>query len=246
MHLNCSETTSLQPLRLHDPSPAALLRIYSLEKYPIRRFRVLLHLFYQNIGESDEVDEISSLLDQVSQHVQEREQAEDTSLSHYIPHLQTCYTFMAALADADTPASLSTLKESISAWKTMVQPCQTSDELYTVIDDPATLLHQLHSLNDLAGLRGEQHLQLSISDFSIILSRAIVDTTGVVHDDLVLSHSQLATQHVSIGNFTQAQTALEQTKALIEQNEKISAGVVADFYLSQAECLIGVGSLDEA
>ncbi|KAL3953601.1 hypothetical protein ACCO45_011557 [Purpureocillium lilacinum] len=93
---------------------------------------------------------------------------------------------------------------------------------------------------------GEQHLQLSISDFSIILSRAIVDTTGVVHDDLVLSHSQLATQHVSIGNFTQAQTALEQTKALIEQNEKISAGVIADFYLSQAECLIGVGSLDEA
>ncbi|UNI21442.1 Separase [Purpureocillium takamizusanense] len=246
MHLNCSDTTCSQPLRLHDPSPAALLRIYTLDRYPIRRFRVLLHLFYQNIGEQDEVDDISSLLDQVSQHVQKKDPAEDASLSHYIPHLQTCYTFMAALADADRPTSLPTLKESIAAWKTMVQPCQTSGDLYTVIDDPATLLHQLHALNDLAGLRGEQHLQLAISDFSIILSRAIVDTTGVVHDDLVLSHSQLATRHVNIGNFTQAQTALEQTKALIEQNEKISAGVVADFYLSQAECQIGVGNLDEA
>ncbi|KAJ6444733.1 separin [Purpureocillium lavendulum] len=246
IHLSAGHTTSFRPLRLHDSSPGALLRIYTLDKYPIRRLRVLLHLFYQNIGEQDEVDEISALLDQVSQHLQKKDKGEDSSLSHYIPHLQTCYALMTAIADADGPTSLPTMKDSISTWKTMIQPCQTSEDLYDVIDDPETLLHQLRSLNDLAGLRGEQQLQLSISDVSIVLSRAIADTTGVVYDDLVLSHSHLAAQHVSIGNFTQARTTLDQTRVLIEQNEKISAGVVADFCLSQAECLIGLGSLDEA
>ncbi|KND92105.1 Separin [Tolypocladium ophioglossoides CBS 100239] len=246
MHLSSSNSTSFQPLRLHDPSLTALLRIYTLERYPIRRLRVLLHLFYQNIGGEDEVDELASHLDQAVQQLQRKDKAEDASLSHYIPHLQAYHAFMSALADGDTPLPISLVKHSVSSWKTMTKACQTKEDLYEVIDNPESLLDHLQSLNHLAGLRGESQLQLSISELSITLAKAIADCAGSIRDSLVLNHSHLAAQHVNIGRYAEAQKALEETKALIEQNEGISRGVVADFYLSQAEYYAGIGSFDEA
>lgn len=246
MHLSSSNSTSFQPLRLHDPSLIALLRIYTLEKYPLRRLRVLLHLFYQNIGDEDEVKELTPHLDQAVQQLQKKDKAEDTSLSHYIPHLQAYHAFMSALADGDAPLHISFVKDSVSSWKTMTEACQTKGDLYAVIDNPESLLDHLQSLNHLAGLRGESQLQLSISELSISLAEAIADSAGSIRDSLVLSHSHLATQHVNIGRYAEARKTLEQTKALIEQNEGISRGVVADFYLSHAEYCAGIGSFDDA
>lgn len=235
-------TASLQPPRFQDPTPAALLRIYTLEKYPIRRLRVLLQLFYQNIGETDQVDELAPHVDQALQHLQQKKVDEDAALSHYIPHLQAHHVFISAMANGDASASL----PSIAAWKAMTQSCRTKAELFRVIDDPETLLHQLQALRELAGLRGDSKLQLLASELSITLARAMVDTVGLVQDDLILNQNHLATQHVNIGNYTQAQKALEKTRVLIEQNEGVSPGIVAGFYLTQAEYLAGIGSLDEA
>ncbi|POR39368.1 Separin [Tolypocladium paradoxum] len=246
MHLSSSNSTSFRPLRLHDPSVTALLRIYTLERYPIRRLRVLLHLFYQNIGDEDEVDELASHVDQAVQTLQMKDKVEDSSLSNYIPHLQAYHAFMSALADSHTPLPTSLMKDAISSWRTMTEACQTKEDLYAVIDNPESLLDHLQSLNHLAGLRGESQLQLSISELSITLAKAIADCAGSIRDSLVLNHSHLATQHVNIGRYAEAQKTLEQTKALIEQNEGISRGVVADFYLSQAEYYAGIGDVDEA
>ncbi|PNY27054.1 Separin [Tolypocladium capitatum] len=246
MHLSSSNSTSFQPLRLHDPSLTALLRMYTLEKYPIRRLRVLLHLFYQNIGDEDQAYELASHLDQAMQQLQKKDKAEDASLSHYIPHLRAYHAFMSALADGDTSLPISVVEGSVSSWKTMTEACRTKEDLYAVIDDPESLLDHLQSLNHLADLRGESQLQLSISELSIALAKAIADCAGSIRDSLVLNHSHLAAQHVNTGRYTEAQKALEETRALIEQNEGISRGVVADFCLSQAEYYAGIGSFDEA
>ena len=246
MHLSSNLSASFQPLRLHDPSLTALLRIYTLEKYPIRRLRVLLHLCYQNIGDEDAIDELTSHLNQAVQQLQKKDKAEDASLSHYVPHLQAYHAFMLVLAGADDAASTSLLTDSVSSWKTMTEACQTKEDLYAVIDNPEGLLDHLQSLNHLAGLRGESQLQLAISELSIRLAKNLADSAGSVRDSLVLNHSHLATQHVNIGRYAEAQKALGQTKALIEQNEGISLGVVADFYLSQAEYFAGIGSFEEA
>lgn len=249
MHLGDGSSSSHQPLRLHDPSLAALLRIYVPEKYPIRRLRVLLHISYQNIGEEAGLDELETQLDQALQQCQRKDKADDAALCHFVPHLEAYHGLVSAMADSGTELPLLAVRNSISSWKTMSEACQTRDDLYAVIDNPEGLLDQLLSLSQLAGLRGDNALQLSISELSVTLAQAIgagLLAVGSARDGLVLCHSQLATRYVSIGSYTQAMETLERTRLLVEQHEGISRGIVADFYLSQAEYHSGIGAFEES
>ncbi|KAL5087366.1 hypothetical protein Trisim1_007927 [Trichoderma cf. simile WF8] len=238
-------SASSQPLGLYDAGVAALLRIYTLEKYPVRRLRALLHLCYQNLGEEEQLAKILSLAEETWEHMQTEGNGEDTSLAHFIPHMQAYCTSIGALIHVDR--SMSTLiNEAIDSWKSMIGTCQTQDELFTIIDDPQGLLDHLHSLHQLAGLRGETRLQLAISELNITLSRVFVGSTEASGDGLVLSHSQLAAQYVNIGLFPQALKTIEQTQELLSRYDGLSRQVLAEFYLSQAEYHTGIGDMDTA
>ncbi|KAM6482959.1 peptidase family C50-domain-containing protein [Trichoderma sp. SZMC 28011] len=240
-----SSSASSQPLGLYDAGVAALLRIYTLEKYPVRRLRALLHLCYQNLGEEEQLAKILSLAEETWEHMQTEGNGEDTSLAHFIPHMQAYCTSIGALIHVDR--SMSTLiNEAIDSWKSMIGTCQTQDELFTIIDDPQGLLDHLHSLHQLAGLRGETRLQLAISELNITLSRVFVGSTEASGDGLVLSHSQLAAQYVNIGLFPQALKTIEQTQELLSRYDGLSRQVLAEFYLSQAEYHTGIGDMDTA
>ncbi|RFU73892.1 cell division-associated bimb [Trichoderma arundinaceum] len=240
-----SSSASPQPLGLHDAGVAALLRIYSLDKYPIRRLRVLLHLCYQNLGEEEQLPRILSLAEETLGHMETGDKAEDASLAHFVPHLQAYYTSISALTRID--GSMSALvNEAIDSWKCMIGACETQDELFTIIDDPQGLLDHLRSLHQLAGLRGETRLQLAISELNIAISRVFVASTEASGDGLILGHSQLAAQYVNIGLFPQALKTIEQTQELLDRYDGLSRQVLAEFYLSQAEYYTGVGDMDAA
>ncbi|KAK4063506.1 uncharacterized protein Triagg1_9383 [Trichoderma aggressivum f. europaeum] len=246
MHVGLAgSSASPQPLGLYDTAVAALLRIYTLEKYPVRRLRVLLHLCYQNLGEEEHLTKILSLAEETWEHMQTEGNGEDTSLAHFIPHMQAYCTSIAALIRVD--GSMSTLiNEAIDSWKSMIGTCQTQDELFTIIDDPQGLLDHLHSLHQLAGLKGETRLQLAISELTITLSRVFVGSTEASGDGLILSHSQLAAQYVSIGLFPQALKTIEKTQELLSRYDGLSRQVLAEFCLSQAEYHTGIGDMDTA
>jgi separase len=236
---------SAQPLGLHDAGVAALLRIYSLEKYPVRRLRVLLHLYYQNVGEEEQLLKIVSLAEETWERIETGDRAEDASLSHFVPHLQAYFTSIFALTHVD--GTMSTMvNKAIDSWKNMIGTCQTQDQLFAIIDDPQGLLDHLRSLHQLAGLRGEARLQLTISELNIVLSRVFVGSAEASGDGLILSHSQLAAQYVNIGLFPQALKTLEQTQELLSCYDGLSRQVLAEFYLSQAEYYTGVGEMDTA
>ncbi|KAF3066030.1 Separin [Trichoderma lentiforme] len=240
-----SSSASSQPLGLYDAGVAALLRIYTLERYPVRRLRVLLHLCYQNLGEEEQLAKILALAEETWEHMQTEGNGEDTSLAHFIPHMQAYCTSIGALIRVDR--SMSTLiNEAIDSWKSMIGTCEMQDELFTIIDDPQGLLNHLHSLHQLAGLKGETRLQLAISELNIILSRLFVGSTEASGDGLVLSHSQLAAQYVNIGLFPQALKTIEQTQELLSRYDGLSRQVLAEFYLSQAEYHTGIGDMDTA
>ncbi|PKK50966.1 hypothetical protein CI102_5065 [Trichoderma harzianum] len=240
-----NSSTSSQPLSLYDAGVAALLRIYTLEKYPVRRLRVLLHLCYQNLGEEEQLAKVLSLAEETWEHMQTEGNGEDTSLAHFIPHMQAYCTSIGALIRVDR--SMSTLiNEAIDSWKSMIGTCQTQDELFTIIDDPQGLLDHLHSLHQLAGLKGETRLQLAISELNITLSRVFDGSTEGTGDGLVLSHSQLAAQYVNIGLYPQALKTIEQTQELLSRYGGLSRQVLAEFYLSQAEYHTGIGDMDTA
>lgn len=237
--------SSSQLLGLHDAAVAALLRIYTVEKYPIRRLRVLLHLCYQNLGEEDQLPKLISLAEQTWAQVEAGDKAEDASLARFVPHLQAYYTSIFALTREDGSMS-TTVNDAIDAWKSMIGPCQTQDALFAIIDDPQGLLDHLRSLHQLAGLRGETRLQLAISELNIAISRVYVGSTEASGDGLVLGHSQLAAQYVNIGLFPQALKTLEQTQELLSRYDGLSRQVVAEFYLSQAEYYTGIGDMETA
>ncbi|KAG5981405.1 hypothetical protein E4U55_002963 [Claviceps digitariae] len=246
MHLSAELSSPGQVLRLHDPSPAALLRIYTTDKYPVRRFRVLLHLLYQNIGQEDEVEAISESLSQVAQQLQKKDNGEDSSLSQFIPHLQAYHSSLVALVNSQESFPVSVMCENMTSWKSMLDNCQSREDLYARIDNPETLIDFLHALKDLADLRGEAQLQITILELSIALSRVMAEPSGPSQDVLVLCHSHLAMRYIHIGRFTQASEALHISQDLVDQHEGISRRVVADFYLSQAEYFAGIGSWEEA
>ncbi|KAG6215220.1 hypothetical protein E4U24_002371 [Claviceps purpurea] len=246
MHLSAELCSPGQVLRLHDPSPAALLRIYTTDKYPVRRFRVLLHLLYQNIGQEEEVEAISESLGQTAEQLQKRDNAEDSGLAHFIPHLQACHSSLVALVNNQESFPAAIIGENIRSWKSMLDSCESREELYARIDDPDTLIDFLHALRDLADLRGEAQLQITILELAIALSRAVAGAAGSSQDGIVLCHSHLAMQYVNIGKFTQASEALQISRDLLQQQEGISQRVVADFYLSQAEYSAGIGDWEEA
>ncbi|KAL7925906.1 peptidase family C50 domain-containing protein [Trichoderma austrokoningii] len=232
-------------LGLHDAAVAALLRIYSLEKHPIRRLRVLLNLYYQSVGEEERLLNIVSLAEETWARLEAGARAEDASLSHFIPHLQAYFTSIFALTHTDDTMS-TMIFQAIDSWKSIIGPCQTQDQLFMVIDDPQRLLDHLRSLHQLAGLRGVTRLQLAISELNIAISTVFVASTEATGDGLILGHSQLAAQYVNIGLFPQAWKTIEQTQELLTRYDGLSRQVLVEFYLSQAEYYTGVGNMNAA
>ncbi|PHH62919.1 hypothetical protein CDD81_6552 [Ophiocordyceps australis] len=246
MQLGSSASTSVfLPLRLYDPTLAALLKIYTTERYPIRRVRVLLHVFYQNIGQQGGLDDVSQELDQALQQLERKDLAEDSGLAAYIPHLQAYHGFITALPDAIEAQLPTSFALSVASWKAMLEHCKTKADLFAIIDDARGLLQLFGRLKDLAGLVGDYALQESVSQLSIMLCN-ILSRDTLYRDGLILNHSQLVAQYVGMGRFTQALKSLDQTRALMEQHQDISNGVAAEFHLSHAEYHVGIGSFDEA
>ncbi|PON26363.1 hypothetical protein TGAM01_v204839 [Trichoderma gamsii] len=240
-----SSSSSLQSLGLHDAAVAALLRMYSLEKYPVRRLRVLLNLYYQSVGEEEQLLNIVSLAEETWGHLEAGARAEDASLSHFIPHLQAYFTSIFALTH--TGGTMSTMIfQAIDSWKSIIRTCQTQDQLCMVIDDPQRLLDHLRSLHQLAGLRGVTRLQLAISELSIAISTVFVGSAEATGDGLILGHSQLAAHYVNVGLFPQALKTIEQTQELLTRYDGLSRQVLVEFYLSQAEYCTGVGNMNAA
>ncbi|KAH7313401.1 peptidase family C50-domain-containing protein [Stachybotrys elegans] len=240
MNVNSARSTQLESVNLQDPGVAALLRIYSPERYPVRRFRVLLHLFYQNLGHDHVLEEIVSQLEQTVKQTQKKELFEDASLAQYVPHLQAYHASLRSITDLDTEAS--TAKDAVSCWKSMLETSEAQQDLYSVIDDPEALLDHLKSTGHLAGLRGHTQLQVSILELVVSLSRAREELA----DGLVPSYCVLATTYADLGQLPKAMAALERARELSQQQSELPHGVLVDFYISQAEYFARVGDMDEA
>ncbi|KAF7554832.1 hypothetical protein G7046_g6698 [Stylonectria norvegica] len=243
MQISSGTSSQGKPLRLHDPCVEALLRIYTLDRFPIRRLRVLIYLLFQNIGEGNDLNEIRSQVDDAMQEAQKKAVGEDSSLIRYVPHLRAYHASVSALAAVGLPFPASSMKDAISSWKSMAETCQTKVDLYERIDNPDNLLAHLQSAGQFASLRGEYNLQLSIVELSTTLSKVLAEPT---FNDVILNHTLLASQHLIIGHYSEAKKTLEATKLLVGQAQGSSQGVIAGYHLSQAEYYTGIGNTEEA
>jgi separase len=242
LHITRKGTGSTEPLRLHDPAMAALLRLYSLDRFPLRRLRTLLFLYSQALDNAEELEKITPQLDQALEKVMQAELEEDSQLAQFSKHLEAYYGSLSSMAGINSFPSQG-LRDALITWKSQLNSCQSREDLLKVIDDPESVMEHLNSISELANLKGEAQMQLTLSDLSIALSK-LWEGPGV--DRLITHQSNLATQYVGIGLYAQAAATLKETEEIIAQNPEVSHRVLAEFHLSHAEYLAGIGRSDEA
>lgn len=243
MQVSAEASARSQPLQLHDPSVEALLRLYSLDRFPIRRLRVILHLFSQNLGDTSQIDEIKSQAEEAIQNVSKKLLGEDGSLSRYVDHLKAYNSSLLALASTDVSYAISATKEAVLIWTAIITSCNGRSSLNEKIDNPDGLLAHLQSASQFASLRGENSLQLTILELSAALSKILAEST---YEKVVLNNTLLASQYLVVGHFSEAKKMLDATKEMLENAGGVPRGLVAGFHLSQVEYYAGVGSMDEA
>lgn len=230
------------PLKLQDASLAALLRIYSLEKYPIRRLRVLLHVYFQNLGE-DETDDIADQVDIALKQSQGNEHAEDKSLVTFMPHLQAYHSSIRTMAETDGTL-LSPLADAMTAWEDMVRSCNSKEDLLQVIDDNDEWLSYLKSLVQLAELRGDDQIQLRASRLLVKVSE-ICSLQHQEDDAHMMQQTQLALQNINVGFYGKALDVLNEIEASIGSREPALLAMLG-FYLCQAEYHVGIGANEDS
>lgn len=242
MQISAANSSKGQPLKLHDASMEALLRLYTLDRFPIRRLRVLLHLLFQNLSDANEMEEIRDQTEEALKQVQQGSLSEDSDLCHYAPHWETYYNSIMTLV-ACGPFPTSDMEGAISAWKSMIKDCKARSDLDQVIDNPESLSSYLQSAGQFASLRGESSLHLSMLELSASLSKTLAEDT---HNKMILNHTLLASQYLVIGHFSEAKKTHDRIQELLKQAEGVSRGLMAGFHLSQAEYFDGVGNIEEA
>lgn len=245
LRLSTAASATCAPPKLNDPSMSALLRIYSLEKYPVRRLRVLLHLMAQALGDEAEVDQLVVLVDQGLRQVSGQDLGDDAALERFIAHLQSYHACIRALAvpDADaTPA----LDDAISTWEKLVGSCESKADIDNAIDNPESWICHLQSLGRLAELKGDAQLRLRISKLVVAASKTVPSTSEVPGDNHVAAHCELIMQYINTGSFAKAYQMIELTNTLVESYKEISPRVLASFHLAQAEYYAGLGNSEES
>lgn len=244
LRLSAAGGASPTPLKLSDPSVTALLRIYSLEKYPVRRFRVLLHLLSQALGEEDEASELVGLVDQALRQVSGKEKGDDEALQTFIPHLVAYHDCVRGLAVPDSGSSAA--ESAIAVWEGILSSCASKADLDNAIDNPEGWLCFLQSLAQLSELKGDIQLQLRISKLVVAAAKLMPSDSDVPGDAHVAAHCELIMQYIAIGAFAKAQQMIELTTALVDEYKQVSPRVLASLHLAQAEYYAGIGNSDES
>lgn len=234
-------TKTKEPLKLTDPPADSLLRIYSLEKFPIRRLRTLLYLYSMHIANSDYSSSIRSHIDAAVRAASSKSLGEDGGLTRYLPHL-TAYLSSVTSLTHWTPNNAN-LQAAVSHWRGVVDSSKSKEDVLSRIDDAATLTTHLKAVADLASMKGEGTLVVALLELLADLAKKLEES---FLDDVVSNYSLLATQYASLGYTDKAEAIIESTKEIAEQTDKLSGATLADFHLSVADYCITTGSFDQA
>ena len=230
-------------LQFCDPTVTTLLRLYTLKKYPIRRLRVLLYIQYQNVGNVEQLDDISASIDETESHLDAVKQSEDRNLTQFIPHWRTYRKFVLLLARGAAELGAGSLEAAVTEWTDMLRDCQTKEDLMNIVDDPLTLLDQLNVMEQYAGLKGQSRLQLSILYLLKRISSLLENSSQV---NCAISNSLIISRLVRYGRLEEAGTIMDEARKVLDQTPNPPKNDVLWFHLSEVEYWSALGDTEQA
>ncbi|WYZ40195.1 hypothetical protein EsH8_IV_000536 [Colletotrichum jinshuiense] len=202
-----------KPSDIKDPVTEALLRIYSSDRFPIRRLRTLFQLLTMAIGDRDQFQSLREQTEAALRVCRDQDLGEDVDLACYVSDLDAGLSSTLALVASEAEWRTADFEKSISVWRSIVNDCQTKDDILSKINDAEGLLRQLNAIAEYARLRGEDEFLLSILTLSVDVSSKLSDSST---DLLVQAHSNLADQYTHLGYSEKAEEILNKTKQFAE------------------------------
>lgn len=221
-----------------DASVEVLLELCSVNRYPLRRMRILTRLLVANIGDSKYRESIQAQFEEVAAFSGDATLGEDNGLKDCLAHLKALAQSMAALACQ--PPNHEQIENSIATWRTIVASPASIDQQ---IDDLPGLLEHLQSIADYARLSNRNSLLLDALQIASDLSHKAIDLDPALN--LQVS-AALALQLTNVGQSTKALAVLEQARQSLSPGETKCREDIVGFLLSHAEYFLEVGNVEKA
>lgn len=215
-----------------------LLQLCSIDKYPVRRLRILTRLMAANIGDSKYLESIQAHLEEAASVNGEAVLGEDNGLKSCLSHMKALTQSMAALACQ--PPKHDLIEQSISAWRSILDSSTSIDQQ---IDDLPGLLEHLQSIADYARLSNRNALLLDALQLATDLRQKSANLDTASH--LQIS-AALALQLTNVGQSSKASTVLEQARQSFSAGETKYREEIIGFLLSHAEYYLEIGSIEKA
>ncbi|POS79898.1 hypothetical protein DHEL01_v201708 [Diaporthe helianthi] len=221
-----------------DASIEALLELCSVDKYPVRRMRILTRLLAANIGDPKNRNSFQAQFDEAASIGGDAALGEDNGLKGCLAHMKALSQSMVALACQ--PPNHEQIRDSISTWRSILASSTNIDQQ---IDDLPGLLEHLQSVADYARLSNRNSLLLDALQLASDLSRQVTDLDSALN--LQIS-TALALQLTNIGQSAKALDILEQAQQSLSPGDTKCREDVLAFLLSHAEYYLEVGSIEKA
>ncbi|KAL0930879.1 cell division-associated protein bimb [Colletotrichum truncatum] len=217
---------------IKEPVTEALLRIYSIDRFPVRRLRTLVQLLTMAIGDANHFQDLREQTEAVLEACRTQNLGEDSNLAGYVPDLEAGFLSTLALVESQSEWRTSDFEKSIGAWRTIVSGCQTKEDMLSKVSDAEGLLRQLGAIAEYAKLRGEDEFLLSILTLSANISQKLSDSST---DLLVQAHSNLADQYIHLGYSEKAEEILNKAKEFVQSSGNDVDLAAVNLYVSFTE-----------
>ena len=214
-----------------------LLSLYSEDRFPVRRRRVLVRLLALRLTRPDAFD--SHLQEQLFLEVTENFVVahSDVGLLHYLTHLTASRRILISVCQP-TP-DIEAIKPIIDSWSRLVQKQRDWPTLQAHVCDIADWLMQLELLADYLEMQGLELLRISVLNLLATIHESAIP---IQCSRLVSGLTELGVQYARLGYSGFAGITLHKAERYLETADLPYATVIR-WYLSYAEYALVNGNL---
>lgn len=215
----------------------ALLLLYSEDRFPVRRRRVLVRLLALRLTRPDVLDK--NLQDQLF--IEDTENLvvahSDVGLLHYLPHLIASRRILISVCQPT--ADIEGIKPIIDSWSRLVQEQRDWDTLKAHVCDIADWLMQLELLVEYLEMQGLDLLRISVLNLLATIQESAIP---VQCSRLVSGLTELGVQYARLGYSGVAGITLHKAERYLETAD-LPYAIVIRWHLSYAEYALANGNL---
>lgn len=216
-----------------------LLEIYTLERYPVRRLRVITLVLQLSQDHPHVVTYDMLPSDTLPDNIATVDFSEDEGLSRFKEHLSALCGFK--LAMQQTPPNTDTLRQSFGVWEFLVKSTASWTTLADRVGDVDGWIHDIQACVDCLNARGEEYLALPVLQLLVNVHELQNNSDA---SNLVCSLSSLALQFLRLGYSGKAGLSLAKAEILINR-QTISTESKLIWHTVYAEYLFRIGNTEK-